>query len=78
MAMFFLTLDIMVIYYKARKNYNTYGGDDYGVLGSLQDTHSQKSIMVFVMFRVNFDSSFTHCCQRSYGVSHYAIEECPN
>jgi len=28
----------MVIYYRVRKNYNTYGGDDYGVLGSLQST----------------------------------------
>jgi len=34
--------------------------------------------MVFVMFRVKFDSYFTHCCQRSYGVSHYAIEKMSN
>ncbi len=29
--MFFLTLDIMIIYYRVRKNHNTYGSDDYGV-----------------------------------------------
>jgi hypothetical protein len=78
MAMFFLTPDIMIIYYKVTKNYNTYGGDDYGVLEVCRVPIFQNLLWFLLCLGSSFSLSFTHCCKKSYGVNHYVIEECPN